>query len=185
MAGPACGTMSLVALEALIAGVKVRCEVVVERDRHGSQDLLPQWGRHRPKVGVGGAGVPAVLYRLCRCRERSQEGQARHVAAHPRQTLGVARIVTAAARRQPCSRLPSNLWSRMAAGGGNQRAAGRSAIGWAARASAGLAVRRGRWTGARLRVGRPRARRSRTPDPTVAAATAPAPWRAPETRQAS
>jgi endonuclease YncB( thermonuclease family) len=30
----ACGTMSLAALEALIAGVKVRCEVI-ERDRHG------------------------------------------------------------------------------------------------------------------------------------------------------
>ena len=30
----ACGTMSLAALKALIAGVKVRCEVV-ERDRHG------------------------------------------------------------------------------------------------------------------------------------------------------
>jgi len=29
-----CGTMSLAALEALIAGVKVRCDVV-ERDRHG------------------------------------------------------------------------------------------------------------------------------------------------------
>jgi endonuclease YncB( thermonuclease family) len=29
-----CGTMALAALEALIAGVKVRCEVV-ERDRHG------------------------------------------------------------------------------------------------------------------------------------------------------
>jgi endonuclease YncB( thermonuclease family) len=29
-----CGTMSLAALEALIAGVKVRCEIV-ERDRHG------------------------------------------------------------------------------------------------------------------------------------------------------
>src|ERR687891_2264965 len=29
-----CGTMSLAALEALIAGVKVRCEVI-ERDRHG------------------------------------------------------------------------------------------------------------------------------------------------------
>jgi endonuclease YncB( thermonuclease family) len=29
-----CGTMSLAALEALIAGVRVRCEVV-ERDRHG------------------------------------------------------------------------------------------------------------------------------------------------------
>jgi endonuclease YncB( thermonuclease family) len=30
----ACGTMSLAALEALIAGVKIRCEIV-ERDRHG------------------------------------------------------------------------------------------------------------------------------------------------------
>ena len=30
----ACGTMSLAALEALIAGVKVRCELI-ERDRHG------------------------------------------------------------------------------------------------------------------------------------------------------
>jgi endonuclease YncB( thermonuclease family) len=30
----ACGTMALAALEALIAGVKVRCEVI-ERDRHG------------------------------------------------------------------------------------------------------------------------------------------------------
>jgi endonuclease YncB( thermonuclease family) len=29
-----CGTMSLAALEALIAGVKVRCEVI-ERHRHG------------------------------------------------------------------------------------------------------------------------------------------------------
>jgi endonuclease YncB( thermonuclease family) len=29
-----CGTMSLAALEALIAGVKVRCEII-ERDRHG------------------------------------------------------------------------------------------------------------------------------------------------------
>ena len=29
-----CGTMSLAALEALIAGVKVRCEAI-ERDRHG------------------------------------------------------------------------------------------------------------------------------------------------------
>ena len=34
--------MSLAALEALIAGVKVRCEVV-ERDRHGRQGLLARW----------------------------------------------------------------------------------------------------------------------------------------------
>jgi endonuclease YncB( thermonuclease family) len=36
----ACGTMSMAALEALIAGVKVRCEVV-ERDRHGRL-LMPE-----------------------------------------------------------------------------------------------------------------------------------------------
>jgi endonuclease YncB( thermonuclease family) len=35
----ACGTMALAALEALIAGVKVRCEVV-ERDRHRRQGHL-------------------------------------------------------------------------------------------------------------------------------------------------
>jgi hypothetical protein len=38
----------------LAAGVKVRCEVV-ERDRRGrlvAKDLLAQWGRHRPQVGL-------------------------------------------------------------------------------------------------------------------------------------
>jgi hypothetical protein len=54
VAGPTCGTMSLAALEALIAGVKVRCEVI-ERDRHGrlvakvfspnGVDIGPGWCR--------------------------------------------------------------------------------------------------------------------------------------------
>ena len=64
-----CGTMSLAALEALIAGVKVRCEVV-ERDRHGRQGLLAQWGRHRPEVSIGGVDALAVLEGLRRRRER-------------------------------------------------------------------------------------------------------------------
>jgi hypothetical protein len=51
--------MSLAALEALIAGVKVRCEVV-ERDQHGRQGVLAQRGRDRPQLGVGG-GLWAVL----------------------------------------------------------------------------------------------------------------------------
>ena len=54
----ACGTMSLAALEALIAGVKVRCEVV-ERDRHRRQGLLAQWGQ------TSAAG---------RCRRRGHAG---------------------------------------------------------------------------------------------------------------
>jgi endonuclease YncB( thermonuclease family) len=57
-----CGTMPLAALEALIASVKVRCEVV-ERDRHWSQALLAQWHRDRPQAGISGVGpgLPAVL----------------------------------------------------------------------------------------------------------------------------
>lgn len=55
----------LAALKALIAGVKVRCEVV-ERDQPlGRQGLLAQWGRHRSQVDVGSAGVPALLEGLC------------------------------------------------------------------------------------------------------------------------
>jgi endonuclease YncB( thermonuclease family) len=38
--GAACGTMSLAALEALIAGVKVPCELV-ERDRQGAEVFSP------------------------------------------------------------------------------------------------------------------------------------------------
>jgi hypothetical protein len=66
---------SLAALEALIAGVKVRCEVV-ERDRHrhlGRQGLLAQRGRHRPQVGFGGGGV----YRRCSKDYAEAEAQAR------------------------------------------------------------------------------------------------------------
>ena len=86
--------MSLAALKALIAGVKVRCEVV-ERDRHRRQGLLAQRSRHRLQVGVGEDGVPAVLEGLRRRRERGPQGQARHVAGHLRSSLGLARIVTA------------------------------------------------------------------------------------------
>ena len=81
----ACGTMSLAALEALIAGVKVRCEVV-ERDRHGrlvAKVFSPNGvDIGRRLVSAGGPGVPAVLEGLCRRRERGPEGQARDVAGH-------------------------------------------------------------------------------------------------------
>ena len=73
------GTMSLAALEALIAGVKVRCEVV-ERDRHGRLVAKPSRpiGSTSAAGGLGGlgAGVPAVLDGLCRRRGRGAEGQA-------------------------------------------------------------------------------------------------------------
>ena len=66
-------------------------------------------GRHWSQVGVGGVGpgVPAVLEGLRRCRGRGQEGQARHVAGHLREALGVAGNSTAAGypltpERQPC-----------------------------------------------------------------------------------
>jgi endonuclease YncB( thermonuclease family) len=48
-----CGTISSAALEALIAGVGVRCEVV-EWDRHGRRGLLAQWRRYRPQIGARG-----------------------------------------------------------------------------------------------------------------------------------
>jgi endonuclease YncB( thermonuclease family) len=85
----ACGTMSLAALEPLMPEVNVRC-VVIERDRHGrlvAKVFSPNWGRHRPQVGLGGvgAGVPAVFEELRRRRERGSEGQARDVAGHLRE----------------------------------------------------------------------------------------------------
>jgi endonuclease YncB( thermonuclease family) len=61
-----CGTMSLATLEALIAGVKVRCEVI-ERDRHGrlvAKVFSPNGvdiGRRLVSTGPGplaGVGVP-------------------------------------------------------------------------------------------------------------------------------
>jgi hypothetical protein len=87
----ACGTMSLAALDALIAGVKVRCEVV---ERHGRQGLLARRGRHRPQVGVGGAGVAAGT--RWTTSARGTQSQARDVAGHLCQTVALARIVTAA-----------------------------------------------------------------------------------------
>ena len=56
----------------------------------GGQGLLGQWDRHWPQVGLGGgAGVPTVFDGLRRRRGRGAEGQARDVAGHFRQTVGV------------------------------------------------------------------------------------------------
>jgi hypothetical protein len=93
--------MSLAALEALIAGVKVRCEVV-ERDRQGrlvAKVFSPNG------VDIGRRLVSAewaVAYRrysrdYVAAEKRGQEGQARDVAGHLCQTLGLARIIPAAA----------------------------------------------------------------------------------------
>jgi endonuclease YncB( thermonuclease family) len=53
----ACGTMSLAALEALTAGVKVRCKVV-ERDRHGR---LVAKVFSDPKNAMSGAAIYCPL----------------------------------------------------------------------------------------------------------------------------
>jgi endonuclease YncB( thermonuclease family) len=74
-----CGTMSLAALEALIAGVKVRCEVV-ERDRHGRL-VAKVFSPNRVDIGrrlvSAGVRLPAVLHGLGRRRGRGAQGQAR------------------------------------------------------------------------------------------------------------
>ena len=59
-----CGTMALAALEALTAGVKLRCQVV-ERDRHGRL-VAKVFSPNGVDIGRGlvsgvGPGVPAVL----------------------------------------------------------------------------------------------------------------------------
>jgi Staphylococcal nuclease homologue len=72
----ACGKMSMAALEALIAGVKVRCEVV-ERDRHGrlvAKVFSPKGVDIGRRLVSAGSGVPAVLDGLCRRRGRGQGG---------------------------------------------------------------------------------------------------------------
>ena len=63
------------------------------------QGLLAQRGRRRPQACIGGLGpgVPALLEGLCRRRGRGAQGQARDVAGHLRQTLGVAANGTTAA----------------------------------------------------------------------------------------
>ena len=61
--------MALAALEALTAGVKVRCKAV-EQDRHGrivAKVFSPNGADIGWRFGVGGAGVRAVLNGLC-CR---------------------------------------------------------------------------------------------------------------------
>jgi hypothetical protein len=74
----------------------VRCEVV-ERDRHGrlvAKVFSPNGVDIGRKLVSAEGCVPAVLDGLR--RRRGPKGQARDVAGHLRQTLGVARIVTAA-----------------------------------------------------------------------------------------
>ena len=90
------GMMALAALEALTAGVKVRCKAV-ERDRHGrlvAKVLSPNG------VDIGrklmSAGWAYRRYSTDYVNAEAQ-GQARHVEGNFRETLGVARIVTAAA----------------------------------------------------------------------------------------
>jgi hypothetical protein len=61
----------------------------------------------------GGPGVPAVLEGLRRCRGRGSQGQARDVAGHVRETLGVARIVTAGGARR------HSYWPEAATGNGS------------------------------------------------------------------
>jgi hypothetical protein len=58
--------MSLAALEALIAGVKVRYEVVERSSETGTgrQGLLAQRGRHRPQVGLGGVALAYRRYSM-------------------------------------------------------------------------------------------------------------------------
>ena len=77
----ACDTMSLAALEALIAGVKVRCEVV-ERDRLVATDFSLN-GVDIGRRLVSGAGIPAVLDWITsrRARRLSPKPLAYHTAA--------------------------------------------------------------------------------------------------------
>src|SRR5918996_1366898 len=96
-----CGTMALAALEALTAGVRLRCEVV-ERDRHGrlvAKCFSPDGvdiGRRLVSAGWG-PGLSAVFDGLRRCRERGSQGPARHVAGQVREAMGVAYVRASAA----------------------------------------------------------------------------------------
>jgi hypothetical protein len=88
----ACGTMSLAALEALIAGVKVRCEVV-ERDRRVAKVFSPNGvdiGRRLVSAGW------ALAYR----RYSMDYVAAEDVAGQLHEALGVAR----AGASIPCGR---------------------------------------------------------------------------------
>ena len=71
-----CGTMSLAALEALIAGVKVRCEVI-ERDRHGRL-VAKVFSPNRIDIGprLVSAGW-ALAYRRCSTDYVAAEDEAR------------------------------------------------------------------------------------------------------------
>jgi endonuclease YncB( thermonuclease family) len=96
----ACGTMSLAALEALIAGVKVRCEVV-ERDRHGRL-VAKVYSPNGVDIGrrLVSAGW-AIAYRRYSKAYVAAENEARKARRGMWRgtfvkALGVARIVTAA-----------------------------------------------------------------------------------------
>jgi endonuclease YncB( thermonuclease family) len=112
----ACGTMSLAALEALIAGVKVRCEVV-ERDRHG-RIVAKVFSPNGVDIGrrLVSAGW-ALAYRRYSMDYVAAEDEARKAGRGMwRGTFvkpwGVARIVTPRGeRRQP-------FWLQAAAGSG-------------------------------------------------------------------
>jgi endonuclease YncB( thermonuclease family) len=92
--------MALADLEALTAGVKVRCEVV-ERDRQGRlvAKVFSANGSTSAAGWCRGLGVSAVVDGLRRPQGQGAEGQAGNVAGHLCETLAVARIGAAAARR--------------------------------------------------------------------------------------
>jgi hypothetical protein len=98
--GIACGTMSRAALEALTAGVNVRCEVV-ERDRQGrlvAKCSLPMGGDIGSRLVLAGWAVAYRQYSTDYIdAERKLEFQAGDVAGNVRETADVARIVIAAA----------------------------------------------------------------------------------------
>jgi hypothetical protein len=93
-----CGTMALAALEALTAGVKVRCKPV-ERDRHGrvvAKVFAPDGVDISRRLVSAGGPWPIGGSRPTMSTPRSLQGQARDTEGQLRQALGVACIVTTA-----------------------------------------------------------------------------------------
>ena len=122
----ACGTMSLAALEALIAGVKVRCKAV-ERDRLVATAFVPNGVDIGRRLVSAGCGL-AVLDRLCRRPGRGPNGQAWDTVGHlikpwewrassPWPTQ--ASLPSAPARRNR-SRLDRDLCNRLHIGAGRR-----------------------------------------------------------------
>ena len=100
----ACGTMSLAALEALIAGVKVRCEVI-ERDRHGRL-VAKVYSPNGVDIGrrLVSAGWALAYRRYSKdyvdAENAGPQGEARDVARHLRAPLDVARGESTAAHQK-------------------------------------------------------------------------------------